>query len=155
MLEPGTTAPIFEVKDQFGQPVKLADYLGRWLVLWWYPKANTEGCSLEGAMFRSSYDDFVALDAEVLGISFDLPEDNCVWSEISEFPFRLLSDPDHAVGSAYEVEREQGDRFAGMPKRITYLIDPEGVIRESYEVAHTDISSHPHSVLADLGRFLS
>lgn len=86
----------------------------------------------------------------VLGISYDTPEDNKTFAENEGFPFLLLSNTDHSVGIAYEVERDEEDRFRGVPRRITYVIDPEGIIRLAYVIVTQQIASHPDRVLADL-----
>lgn len=84
----------------------------------------------------------------LLGASFDTTEDNKAFTESHGFPFPLLSDPDHAVGRVYETERHPDEDNREWPKRRTYLIDPEGVIRKTYRVR--DIPAHPDEVLADL-----
>jgi thioredoxin-dependent peroxiredoxin len=84
----------------------------------------------------------------VLGASFDSPEDNKAFSEAEQFRFRLLSDPDKQVGTLYEVTRPAGDERVDFALRIAYLIDPEGVIRQSYEV--TDTAGFAEHVLTDL-----
>jgi peroxiredoxin Q/BCP len=84
----------------------------------------------------------------VLGISFDAPEDNAAFRDKHSFPFRLLSDTTKTVGATYEVLRDAGDPFADYPKRISYLIDPDGMIAKSYEVS--DPGGHGAEVLTDL-----
>lgn len=84
----------------------------------------------------------------MLGISFDNPADNQAFRTDNDFPFTLLSDADKAVGTTYEVLRDAEDPFADFPKRISYLIDPDGIIVQSYEVS--DPSGHAAEVLADL-----
>jgi len=84
----------------------------------------------------------------VLGASFDPPEDNHAFSVTQNFGFALLSDVDHAVGRAYEVARDDDDQYAAFPIRLSYLIDPDGVIRRCYRVS--DVGSHADEVLADL-----
>ena len=84
----------------------------------------------------------------MLGISFDTPEENKAFQDGNSFPFRLLSDPDRAIGTTYEVLREPDDKFADYPNRISYLIDPEGAIVKAYEVA--DPGGHAAEVLVDL-----
>jgi thioredoxin-dependent peroxiredoxin len=87
-------------------------------------------------------------DCTVLGISFDVPDDNKAFAEKHDFPFRLLSDPDRAVGTEYQVTRDPADKYANFPQRHSYLIDPEGKIAKAYAV--TDPSGHAAEVLADL-----
>lgn len=89
----------------------------------------------------------------VVGISFDTPEDNAAFRSAQSFPFDLLSDTDRVIGNAYDVLREPDDPFAGYPQRISYLIDPDGIIAKSYEVA--DPSGHATEVLADLAALQS
>jgi peroxiredoxin len=84
----------------------------------------------------------------VLGASFDTPEDNLAFAEAEGFGFRLLSDTDRSVGTRYEVLRPADDEYAEYPMRIAYLIDPEGVIREAFEV--TDVEGFAAQVLSDL-----
>jgi thioredoxin-dependent peroxiredoxin len=87
----------------------------------------------------------------VLGISFDTPDANRAFSEKHGFPYRLLSDADRSVGEAYETRRAPEEPDPQWPKRRTYLIDPDGIIRKSYRVK--DIAAHPDEVLADLTAF--
>jgi thioredoxin-dependent peroxiredoxin len=84
----------------------------------------------------------------ILGASFDPPETNRAFAEKQGFGFRLLSDVDRLVGELYETKRHSSERGAEWPKRRTYLIDPDGVIRKAYRV--TDVVAHPDEVLADL-----
>ncbi len=86
----------------------------------------------------------------ILGISYDTPDDNLAWAETHRFPFQLLSDEDRSVAAAYGAAREPGDASAGRPRRITYVVDSEGVIRLSYRVASGDIAGHADRVLADV-----
>ena len=90
---------------------------------------------------------------EVLGVSFDLPEDNRAFAQKNGFPFRLLSDADRSVGERYETKRAPEERSPEFAKRRTYVIDPEGVIRKAYRV--TDIAGHPGQVLEDLNGLLA
>jgi thioredoxin-dependent peroxiredoxin len=84
-----------------------------------------------------------------MAISFDSPEDNRAFAEKFGFPYRMLSDVDRAVGERYETKRHPGEKNPQWPKRRTYLIDPQGLIRKAYRV--TDVATHPDEVLADLG----
>ena len=103
---------------------------------------------MQGSGLRDSAHRFEELDAVILGASFDTPADNLVFAEAQNFPFRLLSDIDRAVGTKYEVARGPDERFPELPKRIAYLIDPEGNIYRRYEV--TDTAAHAGDVIADL-----
>ncbi len=84
----------------------------------------------------------------MIGISFDTPADNKTFRDDNNFPYILLSDPDKAIGTSYDILRDPDDKFADYPNRISYLIDPEGVIVKSYEVA--DPAGHAAEVLVDL-----
>jgi thioredoxin-dependent peroxiredoxin len=150
VLAEGTEAPDFTLPDQEGAPVSLSDQRGSWVVLWWYPEADTPGCTLEGRCFRDLTPGFREAGAVILGVSFDRPEANRSFREKQRFTFPLLSDVDQTVGADYETRRDPSERNASWPKRRTYLIDPQGVIRKAYRV--TDIGTHPDEVLADLRR---
>jgi thioredoxin-dependent peroxiredoxin len=102
---------------------------------------------LEGRGFRDRAPDFAEAGIELVGVSFDTPEDNRTFAEKNEFPFRLLSDVDRKVGEAYETKRAPEERSPTYAKRRTYLIDPEGRIVKAYRV--TDIAGHPAQVLED------
>ena len=148
MLPPGTPAPDFALPDQHGTTVRLADLRGQWVLLWWYPKAQTPGCTVEGQSIRDHADDFAAVDCVVLGASFDTVQGNLEFAELQGFGFALLSDVDRSVGAAYEVLRDTDDRYSGFAERYSYLIDPDGVIRRSYSVS--DVGMHADDVLRDL-----
>lgn len=94
--------------------------------------------------------EFAAAGCKVVGASFDSPEANKEFAEAQQFGFPLLSDVDRTVGRAYEVARDADDQYAAYPQRISYLIDPRGVIRIAYVVA--DVEGHADTVLADLAR---
>jgi peroxiredoxin Q/BCP len=148
MLTAGTLAPELDsVVDQDGLPVRLADLRGRWVLLWWYPMADTPGWTIQGKGLRDQAPDFESLGCEILGISFDAPEANRAFRDKFDFPFRLLSDFSEQVGVAYET-RDPGTDKVNYAKRYSYLIDPEGVIAKSYEVA--DVNAHADMVLSDL-----
>lgn len=84
----------------------------------------------------------------ILGASFDTPAENRAFAAAQEFPFRLLSDADREVASAYGVAREPSDKFSDYPRRYSYLIDPVGLIHQAYDV--TDVANHPEQVIADI-----
>lgn len=97
---------------------------------------------------RDQAQKFDEAGCEILGISFDTTEENLAFKQEHNLPFPLLSDPSTDIGAAYEARRDPGDDFAGFPKRISYLIDPEGIIVKGYEVS--DPGGHASEVLADL-----
>ena len=145
MLDAGTRAPPFTLPDQDGVPLSLESLRGGWVLLWWYPKAGTLGCTIEGQELRDRADDFAAAECTVVGVSFDTPRENKAWYDAQAFGFRLLSDVDHAVGRMYEVEREPDDQYAAFPLRVSYLIDPDGIIRKTFEVS--GVAEHAAAVL--------
>lgn len=103
---------------------------------------------MQGQGLRDSARQLHDLDCVVLGASFDTVEENRAFAEAQQFPFRLLSDVDQAVGRAYEVVRAPGHQYADYPDRLSYLIDPAGIIRRSYAVH--DVAGHADAVIADL-----
>ena len=103
---------------------------------------------MEGRALRDRADAFAEADCVVLGASFDTVEENRRFAEDQAFGFRLLSDVDRQVGALYHVTRAPDERYAAFPQRISYLIDPEGVIRRAYPVS--DVQGHADEVLADL-----
>jgi thioredoxin-dependent peroxiredoxin len=147
MLAEGSVAPDFTVTDDHGNDVTLSGRRGRWVLLWWYPKADTPGWTIQGKGLRDQVQEYEGAGCDILGISFDTPEDNRAFSAKFDFPFPLLSDTDEQVGVAYEV-RDPGADKVHFAKRIAYLIDPEGVIRKSYAVK--DTNAFAGEVLADL-----
>jgi peroxiredoxin Q/BCP len=105
---------------------------------------------MEGEGFRDRAPEFEALGAEVLGASFDPPEANRAFAEKFRLPFPLLSDTDRTVGERYQVRRAPDEKRSSAARRITYLIDPGGVVRRAYRVR--EIEPHPGEVLEDLRR---
>ena len=103
---------------------------------------------MQGRALRDSAERFEAANCVVLGASFDTPEENKAFADDQGFGFRLLSDVDRTVGAAYEVARAADDQYASFPHRVSYLIDPEGVVRRAYKVS--DVAGHADEVLADL-----
>jgi peroxiredoxin Q/BCP len=153
VLDPGTHIPAFSLPDQDGRLVTSASLEGRWALLWWYPKAGTPGCTVEGQELRDHTEEFHAAGCDILGLSFDMPEENKAWAKEQEFEFPLLSDVDHSVGRLFEVEREADDQYADFPLRVSYLVGPDGVIRKTYGVS--DVEAHAAGVLATLLRLRS
>lgn len=150
MLERGQAAPSFELLDQDGDPVRLADFEGRPVVLYFYPRADTPGCTTEACEFRDHWSAFTGRDVAVLGVSNDPVEDLKAFQEKYDLPFTLLSDPDGEVATAYEtygtVEIE-GETYE-IAFRNTYLIDADGHIAGVYEDVTPE--GHAEALLADL-----
>jgi thioredoxin-dependent peroxiredoxin len=147
MLGEGSVAPDFTVPDDHGRPVTLSGHRGGWVLLWWYPKADTPGWTIQGKGLRDQAHEYEAAGCIILGISFDTSADNRTFSEKFDFPFPLLSDADEQVGVAYDV-RDPGTDKVHFAKRVAYLIDPEGVIRKAYAVG--DVNAFAGDVLGDL-----
>src|SRR2546423_11497887 len=108
---------------------------------------------MEGRGFRDRAPEFAEAGIEILGISFDLPEENRRFAEQNGFPFRLLSDRDRSAGERYETKRGPEESSPEYATRRTYLIDPEGRIAKAYRV--TDIPAHPEQVLADFRQLVA
>ena len=142
----GDTAPDFRLPDQSGQVHSLGDYRGKWLVLYFYPKDGTPGCTTEACSFRDGYLQIKALGAQVLGISVDGTVSHKAFAEKHELPFPLLADTDGKVAMAYgAIDDFKLVKFA---KRQTFLIDPQGVVRKTYPKVDPD--KHTAEVTADL-----
>jgi len=129
-LTVGKKAPAFTLPDQDGKPVKLSDYKGRWIVLYFYPKDDTPGCTTEACDFTDGLKDFEKLDAVILGCSPDPPERHRKFIEKYKLKVRLLSDVEHNVMQVYGAWGEKvlyGKKIIGVI-RSTAIIDPQGNI---------------------------
>lgn len=142
----GTTAPIFSLIDQNGETKTLADYQGEWLVLYFYPKDDTPGCTKEACFFRDDMTVFKTHGANIVGISIDDPASHAAFSEKYHLTFTLLSDETGEVASQYGALRDLG--VTKLAKRYTFLIDPNGRIAKVYE--EVDVASHSKVILQDL-----
>ena len=124
-LKPGMPAPDFELPDQRGQVVRLSQYRGkRAVVIYFYPKDDTTGCTMEACRFRDDFVKFQAVDAEILGISDDSSESHGKFIAKYGLPFTLLSDKGGRVRKLYGVTKTLGI----IPGRVTYIVDREGVL---------------------------
>ena len=142
----GAPAPEFELPDQTGQLHSLEDYRDRWVVLYFYPKDETPGCTTEACEFRDNIFAFKEINAQILGVSFDDVESHKQFAEHYELPFPLLADTAGKAADAYGVKTKAfGMTIA---KRQTFLIDPAGNLAKHYESVDPD--SHSVEVLADL-----
>lgn len=129
-IEIGEKAPVFTLSDQNGEKVRLDDYKGRWVVLYFYPKDNTPGCTTEACEFTSHLKLFEKLDATVLGVSSDSIASHQKFIEKYKLKFSLLSDPDKKVlekYGAYGIKKMYGKEVKGII-RSTFIIDPRGRI---------------------------
>ena len=133
-LAAGNRAPAFTLTDQHGKKVKLSDFKGKKVVVYFYPKADTPGCTTQSCALRDAEPDLKKLKAVVLGISPDTPEKQLKFDEKYGLGFPLLSDEDHAVADAYGVWAEKsmyGRKYMGI-KRSAFLVDEKGRIAEAW-----------------------
>lgn len=140
MLKPGDKAPDFTLTDTNGEPVSLADLKGQTVVLYFYPKDNTPGCTKEACSFRDDYKSFAKKKIVVLGVSPDGQSSHQKFTQKFKLPFLLLSDPDHKVASAYGAwgkKKLYGREFMGI-LRSTFVIDPAGKIAHVFEKVKVD-----------------
>ena len=152
MLEAGMKAPDFTLKDQNGNEVSLKDFAGRKVVLYFYPRDNTPGCTRQACAFASSYDAFRADDVVVIGVSKDSVASHVKFAQKYELPFILLSDPETEVIQAYGVWQEKklyGKTSMGVV-RSTFIIDEDGLIEKVMPKVKPDTNAE--DVLAWLKR---
>jgi len=151
MLEPGTKAPAFTVTGPAGEKVSLKDFAGRDVILYFYPKDDTPGCTKEACGFRDAWDELQELGAVVLGVSADDADSHERFATKYRLPFSLLSDPDRSVMTAYGAYGEKtmyGKKVVGVI-RSTVWIGPDGRVRRHWaRVANA--AEHPGKVLAAL-----
>ncbi len=134
MLQAGDKAPNIELPDQNGDPVKLADLKGQMVVLYFYPRADTPGCTTQACGVRDRGADYAEAGARVIGVSPDTVEAVKKFADKFDLEFTLLADADHAVADAYGawVEKSMyGKKYMGV-QRATFLIDPEGKIAKVF-----------------------
>lgn len=147
MLKAGTKAPDFTATDQDGNPVKLSDYKGKKVVLYFYPKDQTPGCTAEACNLRDNYKLLQKQGYEVLGVSTDNEKSHQKFIAKEKLPFRLLADVDKTVHNKYEtwVEKSMyGRKYMGTA-RITYIINEQGLIDEVIEMV--DTKNHADQIL--------
>ena len=133
MLEQGIKAPDFTLNDKDGNAVSLSDFIGRKVVLYFYPKDNTPGCSRQACAFAAAYEGFRAKNVAVIGISKDSVESHRKFAEKYDLPFVLLSDPDRVAIEAYGVWQEKklyGKTSMGVV-RSTFIINEQGMIEKA------------------------
>jgi thioredoxin-dependent peroxiredoxin len=152
MIEPGAQAPDFELPDQDGRPVRLSDLRGRRVVLYFYPKADTPGCTTQACGVRDRGADYAAADAVVLGVSPDPVAKVKRFHDKFALGFTLLADADHAVAEAYGVwaQKSMYGRTYWGNQRATFVIDEQGVVREV--IPKVSPKTHDDVVLEALGR---
>ncbi|MFY9552645.1 MAG: peroxiredoxin [Thermoanaerobaculia bacterium] len=147
----GQPAPGFTLTSQEGKPTKLEDYRGKWVVLYFYPKDFTSGCTLEAQNFQRDLSKYAAANAVILGISVDSADSHKDFCAKEGLRFKLLSDPDAKVSGAYDSVMEyEGKKLSA---RNTFLIDPQGKVAKSFlQVKPANHSEEVLAALADLGK---
>ena len=150
MLEIGMKAPHFTLKDKNGNDVSLSDFLGKRVVLYFYPKDNTPGCTRQACAFAGAYKQFEAKDVEVIGISKDSVASHVKFAEKYDLPFILLSDPDRIAIEAYGVwqEKKMCGKVSMGVVRTTFIIDENGNIEKIMPKVKPDTNAA--DILAEL-----
>jgi len=147
VLKEGKDAPGFDLMDQEGKLHKLSDYLGKIVILYFYPKDDTPGCTVEACNFRDNFEIFKAAGVEILGISPDNVKSHAKFQQKHTLPFTLLADEDHKVCEVYGVwgpKKFMGKEYNGV-YRTTYIIDQQGLIKNIFENVKPD--EHAQEIL--------
>ena len=150
MVEVGKKAPSFSLQDQKGEKVSLNDLKGKNVVLYFYPKDNTSGCTQEACNFRDHFPNFGRLDAEIIGVSPDSVESHKKFAAKYKLPFRLLSDEKKELVEKYGVWKEKsmyGRKYMGV-ERSTFIIDKTGKVRNIFR--KVKIANHNKEIIAAL-----
>ena len=148
MLKEGSTAPAFKTTDAEGNTVKLSDFRGQKVVLYFYPKDDTPGCTKEACSFRDAFADFKKRKIKVLGVSLDSEAKHQKFAQKYELPFTLLADTDRSICEAYGTygqKKFMGRTYMGV-LRMTFLIDEKGKIKKIFEKVKPE--EHAREVLA-------
>lgn len=150
LIDPGKKAPAFSLKDQDGKSHSLADYAGKSVILYFYPKDDTPGCTVESCAFQSNLPKFKAGKAAVLGVSILDEKSKAKFAEKYGLTFPLLADADHEVAEKYGVWQEKtnyGRKYMGIA-RTTYLIGPDGKVVRRWD--KVKVEGHAEEVLGAL-----
>ena len=150
----GSAAPLWALPDQSGQQHTLKAYRGQWVILYFYPKDDTPGCTREACSFRDNFPAFKKVKAVVFGVSADSPKKHAKFAEKFQLPFTLLADEEKTVAMAYGVwakKKFMGREYMGI-LRTSFLINPEGKIAKVYENVKPD--AHGEELLADVKAFM-
>jgi peroxiredoxin Q/BCP len=142
-------APYFKLKDESGKIISLSHFKGKWVVIFFYPKDDTPGCTKEACNFRDNYSGIQSLGAHVIGISLDKTTSHQKFKEKYQLPFMLLSDPQGKVAKKYGALFKF--MFIKFSKRHSFIIDPQGLIRKEYRSVNP--STHSNQIIADLTTF--
>ena len=145
MLEVGSNAPNFRVQNHRNETVSLDSLKGTRVVLWFYPKADTPGCTAEGCSFRDLASEFAEKNTKIYGVSFDTPEENAAFAKKFDFKFPLLCDTEREIGLSYGACTSKDAKHAN---RIGYVISPEGKIAKAYP--KVDAAKFPAQVLSEI-----
>ena len=148
MLKVGDKVPDFSAKDQDGNIINLSDYKGKKLIVFFYPKANTPGCTAEACNLRDNYKELQAQGYELLGVSADSEKKQSNFKDKYDFPFPLLADEDHTVINAFGVwgpKKFMGKEYDGI-HRTTFIVDGNGVVENVIEKVKT--KDHAAQILA-------
>ncbi|MBF8280740.1 MAG: hypothetical protein HW383_513 [Candidatus Magasanikbacteria bacterium] len=150
MLKVGVKAPNFSLPDQSGAVHQLKDYAGRWLLLYFYPKDDTPGCTMEACTIRDIWRDFKKMNAAVLGVSADTVKSHKKFAAKFKLPFPILSDEEKKMIKAYKVwgkKKFMGREYMGI-RRTSFLINHKGRVAKIYE--NVKPAEHAAEVLADI-----
>ena len=145
MLQLGTDAPGFSVNDHNGNTINLKDYRGKKVVIWFYPKADTPGCTIEGQGFRDDFKSFENKNIQIFGVSLDNEADNKAFAEKFSFPYPLLCDVNREIALGYQAVESADAQYAA---RITYVIGEDGKILDS--IASVDTKTHSKDLCSRL-----
>lgn len=146
--QPGDAAPDFHLQDQHGDWHQLSDYQGNWLVMYFYPKNDTPGCTTEACNFRDNLYLFERIGVEIVGVSLDDVESHQAFAEKYQLPFTLLSDNQGDAARSFGVLAERG--ATAFARRETFVIDPDGVVWKHYRNVNPE--THTDEVVADLNQ---
>lgn len=154
MLNINTVAPDFSLLDQDDNLQTLSQRHGRWVVLYFYPKDDTPGCTKEACAIAEVYEEFSKLGVEVFGVSMDSPASHAKFASKYNLPFRLLSDTEGKVIESYEARKDRMmfGKTALSIARVTYLVSPAGTIAKVYP--QVDPASHALEIIADLKKLV-
>lgn len=150
MLEIGEKAPDFTLEDQDGKSVSLTDFLGKKVLVWFYPKASTPGWTVQGQGLRDEFENYKEKNTIIIGMSGDSVKKQKNFCEKQSFPFSLLSDPEKSVIDQYKalgIKKMYGREYEGI-FRISYLINEKGFIEKVY--SKVKVKEHAQEVLADI-----
>src|SRR5579871_1115742 len=144
----GSPAPDFTLSSQEGKKVSLHDYRGQWVVLYFYPKDMTPGCTIEAHNFQRDQKEYDARKAAILGVSVDSVDSHVEFCTKENLTFKLLADPEKKVVTQYGSTRKFGENVVAA--RHTFIIDPKGVIRKYYPNVDANIPGHSADVIASI-----